>query len=61
MNQLFTIYDNLLNGYVVESLDILSIVTLLFGIAVIINKNPIKKDTASKIQNRFADCVEQRR
>ena len=41
MNQLFTIYDNLLNGYVVESLDILSIVTLLFGIAVIINKNPI--------------------
>jgi NADH-ubiquinone oxidoreductase chain 6 len=41
MNQLFTIYDNLLSGYLVESLDILSIVTLLFGIAVIINKNPI--------------------
>jgi len=41
MNQLFAIYDNLLSGYVVESLDILSIITLLFGIAVIINKNPI--------------------
>lgn len=41
MNQLFAIYDNLLSGYVVESLDVLSIITLLFGIAVIINKNPI--------------------
>lgn len=41
MNQLFAIYDNLLSGYLVESLDILSIITLLFGIAVIINKNPI--------------------
>ena len=59
MNQLFTIYDNLLNGYVVESLDILSIVTLLFGIAVIINKNPIKNETASSIQNKFEDWVEQ--
>ncbi len=41
MNQLFAIYDNLLSGYLVESLDVLSIITLLFGIAVIINKNPI--------------------
>ncbi len=41
MNQLFAVHDNLLSGYVIESLDVLSIITLLFGIAVIINKNPI--------------------
>src|ERR1700744_857452 len=41
MNQLFTIYDILSNGYTIEYLDILSIIALLFGIAVIVNKNPI--------------------
>lgn len=41
MGQLFSIYDNLYYGYSIESLDILSIIALLFGIAVIINKNPI--------------------
>lgn len=41
MNQLFSVYDNVLNGHTVEFLDVLSIIALLFGIAVIINKNPI--------------------
>ena len=41
MNQLFTVYDILSNGYTIEYLDVLSIIALLFGIAVIINKNPI--------------------
>nr|YP_010044490.1 NADH dehydrogenase subunit 6 [Tolypocladium guangdongense]QPF24435.1 NADH dehydrogenase subunit 6 [Tolypocladium guangdongense] len=41
MNQLLAIYDILSNGYSVEYLDILSIIALLFGIAVIVNKNPI--------------------
>lgn len=41
MNQLFVIYDIISNGYGIEFLDILSIIALLFGIAVIINKNPI--------------------
>nr|YP_009160663.1 NADH dehydrogenase subunit 6 [Hirsutella minnesotensis]AKR17992.1 NADH dehydrogenase subunit 6 [Hirsutella minnesotensis] len=38
---MFTIYDTILNGYSVEYLDLLSIIALFFGIAVIINKNPI--------------------
>lgn len=41
MNQLLSIYDIISNGYSVEYLDVLSIIALLFGIAVIINKNPI--------------------
>lgn len=41
MNQLFAIHDLILNGYTVECLDVLSIIALFFGIAVIINKNPI--------------------
>ncbi len=40
MGHLLTIYDTL-NGYSVEYLDIISIIALFFGIAVIINKNPI--------------------
>jgi len=41
MNQLFAIYDILSNGYTIEYLDVLSVIALFFGIAVIINKNPI--------------------
>ena len=41
MDQLLVIYDILSNGYTIEFLDILSIIALLFGIVVIINKNPI--------------------
>lgn len=41
MNKLLTVQDILSNGYAIESLDILSIIALLFGIVVIINKNPI--------------------
>lgn len=41
MNQLLAIYDILSNGYTVEYLDVLSVIALLFGISVIINKNPI--------------------
>lgn len=41
MNQLLSIYDIISNGYSVEYLYVLSIIVLLFGIAVIINKNPI--------------------
>lgn len=41
MNHLLSIYDIISNGYSVEYLDVLSIIALLFGIAVIINKNPI--------------------
>src|ERR1700749_3116379 len=41
MNQLFAIYDILSSGYTIEYLDILSVIALLFGIAVIVNKNPI--------------------
>lgn len=36
-----TYYDIIFNGYTVEYLDVLSIIALFFGIAVIINKNPI--------------------
>lgn len=41
MYQLYSIYDIVYSGYTVEVLDLLSIIALLFGIAVIINKNPI--------------------
>ena len=41
MNQLLAIYDILSSGYTIEYLDILSVIALLFGIAVIVNKNPI--------------------
>lgn len=41
MNQMFTIYDGIFSGYKVEALDILTIIASIFGIAVIINKNPI--------------------
>lgn len=41
MNQLFTTWDLIFNGYITESLDILSIIALFLGITVIINKNPI--------------------
>lgn len=41
MNQLFAIYDVLSNGYTIEYLDVLGIIALFFGIAVIVNKNPI--------------------
>jgi NADH-ubiquinone oxidoreductase chain 6 len=38
---MFSINDTLSSGYTVQFLDILSIIAVLFGIAVIINKNPI--------------------
>lgn len=41
MNQLFLVYEIFSNGHTIEFLDILSIIALLFGISVIINKNPI--------------------
>ena len=41
MNQLFSINEILTSGYTVEFLDIISVIALLFGIAVIVNKNPI--------------------
>lgn len=37
----FSIQDIVSNGYTVEFLDILSVIAVLFGITVIINKNPI--------------------
>lgn len=41
MNQLLTVYELFTNGYVTGSLDIISILALLCGISIIINKNPI--------------------
>jgi len=41
MNQLFVIYDILSNQYTIEFLDVLSVIALFFGIAIIVNKNPI--------------------
>lgn len=38
---MFTIQDIISNGYTVEFLDLLSVIAVLFGITVIINKNPI--------------------
>jgi len=37
----FSIQDIVSNGYTVEFLDLLSVIAVLFGITVIINKNPI--------------------
>ena len=42
MNNLFTLKDVLFNGYLVGFVDILSIIALLFGITIIISKNPIE-------------------
>lgn len=41
MDQLVTIYEIFSNGYLTSSLDVISIMALLCGIAIIINKNPI--------------------
>lgn len=41
MDYIFSLYDTMYSGYKVEFLDILSVIALLFGITVIINKNPI--------------------
>ncbi len=41
MNSLYLIYDLKTNGFLVEILDILSLVCILFGIYTIISKNPI--------------------
>lgn len=41
MNQLFSVNEFLTSGYTVEFLDIISVIALFFGIAVIVNKNPI--------------------
>nr|YP_009449483.1 NADH dehydrogenase subunit 6 [Hirsutella vermicola]AQT19630.1 NADH dehydrogenase subunit 6 [Hirsutella vermicola] len=38
---IYTCYDIYFNGYTVEYLDVISIIALIFGIAVITNKNPI--------------------
>lgn len=38
---MFTVYEYYFSGYTVEFLDILSVIAVLFGITVIINKNPI--------------------
>lgn len=38
---MFSIQDIVSNGYTVEFLDLLSVIAVLFGITVIINKNPI--------------------
>ena len=42
MDKLFNLKDILFNGYAVEFIDILSIIALSFGIAIIISKNPIE-------------------
>lgn len=41
MDQLVTVYEIFSNGYLTGSLDLISIMALLCGIAIIINKNPI--------------------
>jgi NADH-ubiquinone oxidoreductase chain 6 len=41
MNYLYLIYDINTNGFLVEILDILSLICILFGIYTIISKNPI--------------------
>jgi len=40
-NSLSSICESLTSGYTVEFLDLISVIALLFGIAVIVNKNPI--------------------
>ena len=41
MDQLLTVYELFTNGYLTGSLDIISLLALLCGISIIINKNPI--------------------
>ena len=41
MNSLFIIYEKYTNGYKVDMLDVISLIAILCGILVIINKNPI--------------------
>ncbi len=41
MDQLLTVYELFTNGYLIGSLDIISLLALLCGISIIINKNPI--------------------
>jgi NADH-ubiquinone oxidoreductase chain 6 len=41
MNNLFMSIETLTNGYKPEILDILSLISIIFGIFVIINKNPV--------------------
>lgn len=41
MDQLLTVYELFTNGYLTGSLDIISVLALLCGISIIINKNPI--------------------
>lgn len=38
---MFTIYEYYFSGYTIEFLDILSVIAVLFGITVIVTKNPI--------------------
>jgi NADH-ubiquinone oxidoreductase chain 6 len=41
MDKLLTVYEYFSNGYVPSTLDIISVMALLCGIAIIVNKNPI--------------------
>ena len=41
MNSLYILTENFTNGYRVESLDIISLISILCGILVIVSKNPI--------------------
>ena len=41
MNSLYILTENFTNGYRVESLDIISLISILCGILVIISKNPV--------------------
>ena len=41
MNYLYLIYDIKTNGFLIEILDILSLISILFGVYTIISKNPI--------------------
>src|SRR3954467_6083386 len=41
MNSLFVLSESFTNGYKVEILDVISLISILLGILVIISKNPI--------------------
>ncbi len=41
MNNLITIYENLTNGYIIEILNLISLLSILSSIYVIITKNPV--------------------
>jgi NADH-ubiquinone oxidoreductase chain 6 len=41
MSNLFVVLNNLINGYKIELLDLITIISILCGIFVIISKNPI--------------------